>query len=161
MPKPKYYVARTKSTGRGLFAARRLRPGEKIFAVKGSVMRDAYGPNYLIGKTWLCLSRGKWLAPTRQSPWFYINHSCQPNCGLRGTVTVVPMKPIPPGAELTIDYSTTEEDPYWRMRCGCGSKNCRGVIRSVSFLPEALARKYWPYIPRYLQRAYLRSRATA
>ena len=157
MPAPKYHVAQTGRTGRGVFAARRIAAGERIFAFTGTIVRAGYDSNYLQGKRWLGVGPQTWVAPDPRSPWGFINHACQPNCGFRGTVTIVAMKSIPAGTELTIDYSTTEEDPHWRMACQCGAAGCRKVIRNITSLPKGLVRKRWAYIPRYLQRVYLRS----
>ncbi len=35
---------------------------------------------------------------------------------------------IKKGEEITFDYSSTEADPYWKMKCKCGSFNCRKII---------------------------------
>jgi SET domain-containing protein len=161
MAAPKYYVARTKRTGRGVFAARRIAAGEKIFAFRGTTVRAGYDSNYLRGKRWLCVGRETWLAPDPRSPWAFLNHSCRPTCGIRGTVTIFATRAIPAGAELTIDYATTEEDPHWRMSCRCGAASCRKAIRCISSLPESLVRRRWPGIPRYLQKSYLRSTGAA
>jgi hypothetical protein len=122
----KVYVSQTRNTGKGLFAKRGIKKGETVFIAKGKLVKDCYGPDYHIGPNWLTIKRGLWLDPFGDTPWTFINHSCSPNSGLKGKVTVVAMKDIRKGEEVTIDYSTTEEDPYWKMKCKCGKKGCRG-----------------------------------
>jgi hypothetical protein len=57
----------------------------------------------------------------------YVNHSCDPNCGIRGEISYVAMRLIKVGEELTIDYAMLDDEPY-EFRCTCGSKNCRGIV---------------------------------
>ena len=56
----------------------------------------------------------------------YINHSCSPNCYTRiigDTIWIIAAKNIPPGVELTYDYST-DGDGTIQCRCrpGCTTK---------------------------------------
>lgn len=59
----------------------------------------------------------------------HLNHSCSPNCYLRiigNRVEVYTLRPIHPGAELTVDYGETPHQGG--MRCQCGAANCRGIL---------------------------------
>jgi SET domain-containing protein len=51
----------------------------------------------------------KWLSPFPQNGLWFLNHSCRPNVGRKGLRTIVAMKKINAGDEITLDYSTTEE----------------------------------------------------
>ena len=55
----------------------------------------------------------------------YLSHSCEPNCGYRGTCQIVAMRDIEEGEELSFDYAMSE-DSDWRLDCDCGSAHCRG-----------------------------------
>lgn len=57
----------------------------------------------------------------------YENHSCNPNCGLRGEITFVAMRDIEKNEELTTDYAFIDNEDY-KFECTCGSENCRKVI---------------------------------
>ena len=75
----------------------------------------------------------------------YINHSCAPNAGLRFTadgVFLTALQPIPAGEEIAWDYSTTLAEPDWSMQCGCGSPQCRGVVRAFALLPAETQDRY-------------------
>ena len=48
----------------------------------------------------------------------YINHSCEPNCGIKDLFTLVAMRNIKKGEELLWDYDMTE-DSDWRLKCLC------------------------------------------
>mgnify|MGYP001572637729 CR=1 FL=1 len=88
----------------------------------------------------------------------YLNHSCDPNIGIKGRVTFVALKNIKKGEEVAFDYSTTEDDMLWHLpfKCMCVSKNCRSKIRSIQFLPHKIFKAYLPYIPNYFQGVYTR-----
>jgi len=47
----------------------------------------------------------------------YINHSCEPNAGLDGQITIVAMVAIRPGDEVTIDYAMCDGSPYDEFDC--------------------------------------------
>jgi hypothetical protein len=58
----------------------------------------------------------------------YVNHSCDANCGIRGEITVVAMRDIKKGEEITQDYGLLYNEDY-SFKCNCGSKNCRGLLQ--------------------------------
>ena len=153
----KIYVAQTKNKGKGLFAKLNIKKDDVLFVVKGRMVQDDNyypGDYYKSGPRWLALEKYTWLVPLRTNLWWFINHSCKPNAGLRGKATVVAMKNIKKGEEITIDYSITEEDPYWKMDCNCGEKNCRKVIKGIKYLPHNFFIKYKLYIPKFLVESY-------
>jgi len=82
----------------------------------------------------------------------FINHSCDPNLGLRGQITLVALRDIVVGEEVCFDYAMTDCTPYDEFECHCGSPNCRGIVRGEDWkLPELWAR-YASYFSPYLQR---------
>ena len=82
----------------------------------------------------------------------FVNHSCDPNAGLviRGTpdgsdvsnVTLVALRDIAPGEQVTFDYSTTMDEDDFEFDCRCGSPACRGRMRDFKHLPPAVKRRY-------------------
>lgn len=155
------YVADSAIAGRGVFARKSFKKGETVFILKGTlkhwVVKDketsAEGPN------WIGIGHQLWLDPAE--PYMYLNHSCDPNMGIRGRVTFVALRDICKGEEVTFDYATTEDDMLWSLpfRCGCKSRHCRGDIRSIQSLPAQTYNRYLPYVPRYFQRVYARHHA--
>jgi hypothetical protein len=82
----------------------------------------------------------------------FINHSCDPNLGLRGQITLVALRDIEVGEEVCFDYAMTDCTPYDEFECHCGSAICRGTVRGDDWkLPELWAR-YASYFSPYLQR---------
>ncbi len=145
------YVSKAGNLGKGIFAKSNIKKDEIIFIVKGTIEKGAYDSQSCHeGPNWLALAKNIWISPFDNNPWRYINHSCNPNAGLKGKITVVAMKNIKKSEQIMIDYSITEDDPNWKMNCKCGQKNCRNLIRSVRFLSPRLFKKYKNYIPKFL-----------
>lgn len=148
------YIATSKIAGKGIMAGEDIKAGDLIQYIRGEVkfwvVKDKetslYGPN------WIGLGKDTWIDP--DYPHQYLNHSCDPNSGIKGKVAMVAIKDIKEGEEITMDYSIIEGDELWEMQCHCGAKNCRGIIRSIQFLPKNIFQKYMPYIPRYFQKLY-------
>lgn len=93
------------------------------------------------------------------SPACYINHSCDPNTGIRdndhGGFDFVALREIAPSEEITWDYETSEYTSIAVPRCRCGAANCRKVIRGFRY---RRADRTWR--PTYLA-DYLRGEAQA
>lgn len=150
----KVVVKESKIHGKGIFITRDIKKGQIIFVIKGNMVRwevhnkkeSLYGPD------WIGVSETKWIDP--DGPARFLNHSCNPNCGIKGMVTIRALRDIKMGEEITVDYSTTEIDKLWHMKCDCGSKNCRKIIRSIQFLPKKIYNKYVPCIPTYFMKVY-------
>jgi hypothetical protein len=142
------YLGRTKSTNKGLFAKVDFKMGDTIFTWEGIEKNGRY-PWY-VGDRWLQIGKYRWIAPFGNNPGYYINHSCNPNAGIKDSIKIVAMKNIRRGEEVTFDYSTSESENGWYLVCNCGNKNCRGIIRSYEFLSTELRLKYRGFISEYL-----------
>jgi len=69
-------------------------------------------------------------------PWRFTNHACEPNTRLMGT-TLVAVRPIAAGEEITFNYNTTELDLAEPFACRCGHSLCARSIRGFRHLtPE-------------------------
>lgn len=150
-------IKNSNTHGKGVFSKKNFKRGDLVFILKGKVVNwsvtnqkeSLYGPN------WIGLTKHKWLDVS--SPGVYLNHSCNPNCGIKGRVKIVALKDVKAGEELTIDYSITEMDRLWYMNCNCREKSCRKKIMSIQFLPKKIYNKYHPYTPTYFSKVYERS----
>ena len=78
------------------------------------------------------------------------NHSCNPNCGMRGEITFVAIRDICVGEELTCDYAFIDNEDY-SFKCNCGAENCRGVIMGRDWKIKRLQEEYYPYFAQYLK----------
>jgi uncharacterized protein len=149
----------------GIFSKRNIRKGETIFIAKGETYREVVTnlDTSMNHRNAIGVSPQVWLDPFESDPLRYVNHSCDPNMGIKGRVTFVALRNIKKGEHLTIDYSITECDTLWNFKiqtgsnCKCGSKKCRKIIRSIQFLPQKTYLKYLPYIPTAFQKVYERT----
>lgn len=90
--------------------------------------------------------------PRRGSAGWYANHSCEPNCVIRGERSVVARRDVQRGEELTFDYSTNVGWEGYRMDCHCGAKGCRGVVTDYKSLGEETKRSYGKDVSPFLLR---------
>jgi hypothetical protein len=131
--------------GKGAFAARPIRTGERIVEYLGErvshAVADSRYDDHAGGAhhTFLfAVSRRLVIdATVGGNEARFINHSCDPNCEsvIEGTrVFIDAIKPIRTGAELTYDYAYTRdgtetgEEETGLYGCRCGARNCRGTI---------------------------------
>jgi SET domain-containing protein len=139
--------ARPGRIGIGLFATSDIPQGDTILRLRGTVLHwrvvlGRCGPSkdncYRFGPE-TYLDPGDHVGR-------YVNHSCAPNAGVRkacGTLYLFADRAIRAGAEIVFDYSTlTGDDDVWTLRCRCGSRGCRGVIRNFGALPFPTRRRY-------------------
>jgi hypothetical protein len=85
-------------------------------------------------------------------PADYVNHSCDPNCGIVGSVLLVTMRDVAAGEELCFDYAMTDSDDYDMFECSCGTERCRGVVRSADWKQPELRDRYAGWFSSYLAR---------
>ncbi len=99
------------------------------------------------------------ISPRRYLDWrgpaVRFNHSCAPNVGLTSHphLRFIALCGIPRGAELRWDYSTSmDRDTECRFTCGCGARECRGVVAGFAHLPAAVRRRYvrWGVVQQFL-----------
>ena len=127
--------------GRGVFAARPFHAEERVLIFRGEV-RDV--------STFTDLTHALQVGPTAYISSSgqiddYVNHSCDPNTGVRekaGCVELFALEPIAAGDEITFDYSTTQDGQHWTITCQCGADNCRGTIGDFRDLPTERQRFY-------------------
>jgi SET domain-containing protein len=155
---PKTEVCESKIHGRGLFATSDIAKDE-IVAVKGGHiidrerLRREVTPR--LGPVEIQIDDDLFIAPVideeRELSMLYSNHSCDPNLGLRGEITFVAMRDIPPGEELTHDWAMTDEDDY-SVECKCGTVNCRKTLTGKDWQRAELQKRYAGYFSAYLAR---------
>ena len=89
---------------------------------------------------------------TEDEPADFINHSCEPDTGLIGQLTLVAMRDIAPGEEVTFDYATCDGTAYDEFLCDCHADTCRGRVTGDDWKNPVLWDKYAGYFSPYLQR---------
>jgi hypothetical protein len=61
-----------------------------------------------VGDRWLQIEKCQWIAPLRNNLGLYINHSCNPNSGIKNSVKIVAMKNIRRGEVLSVRRKVNE-----------------------------------------------------
>jgi len=85
------------------------------------------------------------------------NHSCDPNAGIRGQICLEAMRNIKKGEQVTFDYAmclsySKKHSPYYyKMKCLCTSKKCRGYITADDWKISELQSRYKGYFQYYIQ----------
>lgn len=82
----------------------------------------------------------------------FINHSCEPNAGLSGAISLVAMRPIFPGEEIRYDYAMTDSNPDLGFVCRCAAPKCRGQVSGDDWRLPELQLGYDGYFSPYLQK---------
>ena len=126
----KVIVKKSRIHGKGVFAARNIKKGEIVIRYNLKPLtkeefenlpeKEKHFTDFHGGKYWLF-----------QVPERCVNHSCDAN-----TKQILKKEPkcdiakrdIKKGEEITSDYSR-EDIPGLKMKCNCGGKNCKKIIR--------------------------------
>ena len=153
---PKTEVRASQIHGRGLFAIADIAKDE-IVAVKGGhiihreTLREKVTPR--LGPVEIQIDMDLFIAPLtqeeREGSMLYSNHSCNPNLGMRGEITLVAMRDIRAGEELTHDWAMTDDDEY-SVECKCGAANCRKIVTGKDWQRPDLQKSYAGYFSAYL-----------
>ena len=141
---PPFEIRRSPIQGRGAFATRRIRKGERIIEYTGERISNAEADRryddermrrhhtYLFTLTQRTVVDGGVGGNTSR----FINHSCEPNCEAvieDGRIWIEADRTIPKGRELTYDYqyervSNDDAADERKYPCRCGARGCRGTI---------------------------------
>jgi len=125
-------VRASRVVGRGLFAGTPIAKRAKIGEFEGEKIGLREARRRAKGRAVIAiveLDRHALDATDTRRGFRYINHSCDPNTFMRCTATraeFYALRAISRGEELTVDYVSSQHDG--RLRCRCGSANCRGFI---------------------------------
>ena len=147
-----FVVRSSRIAGRGGFATRDIRLGERVIEYLGERVTHAVADAryddhaHATHHTFLfAVSRQTVIdAAVDGNDARFLNHSCDPNCEAvieRSRVFIVAIRKIRAGEELTYDYAftrdgtETDEEEFTRYGCRCGTTKCRGTI--LAALPPA------------------------
>ena len=92
-----------------------------------------------------------------------INHSCNPNASVsisEAGASLVAIRYIHPGEELSFDYSltSTDDESSWNLSCSCGSPMCRKLISGFHTISPVQRKRYFQLgiVPDYILEYYLK-----
>jgi uncharacterized protein len=149
-------VRESKIHGRGLFATADIAKDETVavkggHVVDGKTLRERITP--VLGPVEIQISDDLFVAPVsdeeRELSMLYLNHSCDPNLGIRGEITFMAMRDIRAGEELTHDWAMTDDD-YYSVKCNCGAPDCRKTLTGKDWQRRDLQKRYAGYFSAYL-----------
>jgi len=136
------YIVKKNSRGYGVYAGNNYKKNEDISVITGKIATPKniyYHLKDFQKASTNPLQIGKGLYIDVDRPFLYINHSCDPNAGIKKKSTLFAIKNIKKGDEITFDYSTTIDESF---ECKCGSKKCRGAIVDFFGLSKKLQKYY-------------------
>jgi SET domain-containing protein len=155
--RPMYAVRRSPIHGNGVFATRKIAPGECIVEYLGERIaweeatrraEEAAGP--LNHTFFFSLADGRVIdGGSHGNDARFINHACEGNCEAleddSGRVFIYALVEIEKGEELTYNYALIYEERHTAavkkaFACRCGSPNCTGTMLA----PKKRAKKPRP-----------------
>jgi uncharacterized protein len=150
MIKDSYFIVKNSSIqGKGVFASKAIKKNEIVHIMNGMEV-SKFKCLYLIITNKiqvdmpLQVSKNNYILLDELSITF--NHCCDPTCAIVDKNSLVTIKDIKEGEEITYDYSMTViptyYTKYWKMPCNCESNNCRKLISDVISIHKEQLIKY-------------------
>ncbi len=100
----------------------------------------------------LQVEEGQFLYSDRDGPGDWVNHSCDPNSGLRGQIVLVALRAITAGEEICFDYAMTDTHDYDSFDCRCGASLCRGRVGPDDWRSPELQKRYAGHFAPHVER---------
>jgi len=159
--KPWHTLRTSKIHGTGVYAARKIPAGTRIFEYVGEIIsadeadrRHPVNPDDPFHTFFFALGNGSVIDGNvggNDAKW--INHSCEPNCETEESddfrVFIVALRDISRGEELYYDYGLVLDERLTKTvkeqyRCLCGTPSCRGTMLALKKRRPAAAKKIAP-----------------
>ncbi len=160
---PKVEIRETKKYGKGVFAIEDIGKDEEVMVMGGYILTidDENNLKGVAEDKPIEISDKFSIGPRNEEdlekmPQHFINHSCEPNLGFKGQLFIVAMRDIKKGEEISYDYamvmnSNEDSSTYFKMKCLCGSTDCRNEIAEDDWKILELQKKYDGYFQWFLQ----------
>jgi len=157
---PKLEVRETQKYGKGVFAKKDIKKSEILTIFGGYIKtnKEEVGLESSVSDEGVQIAEDFSLGVLKSEELedaSFFNHNCNPNAGFAGQVFLVAMRNIKKREQVTFDYSMvlskTKGVKFYKMKCSCGSKNCRGYITDDDWKIPELQKKYKGYFQWYLQ----------
>jgi len=145
-----FKVRNSKIQGRGAFATRRIRKGQRVVEYIGERIHPSEETNRYDDES---MSRHHtFLFAVNETVTIdagRIDHSCDPNCEAvndDGRIFIFAIKNIQPGGELAYDYAYEHDGAVTKKLlevypCYCGTEKCRGTILDIKVKKKKARRK--------------------
>ena len=155
---PKTKVKKSGIEGYGRFAVESIKPGEVVAVLGGVVVssKEYYRfRKHFDGKSGVLVAKDIYIEQGSKDPQLRgtMNHSCTPNCVIRGQIVIETLRAVFPEEELTLDYSTIiNDDCVVTENCLCSTKRCRGYITGKDWLSNEIQIQYKGCFSYYIQK---------
>lgn len=100
-----------------------------------------------------------YLLSEKESTADWFNHSCEPNAGMCGPITLVALRDVDAGEEICFDYAMSDGSDYDQFDCACGAPTCRGRVTGSDWQIRELWDRYDGHFSPYLARRIEQLRA--
>ena len=139
----------------GIFTREKIQKNEGLVVFGGAVITEqkVLTLNQERIKAVLQIREDLWLHCDTCDDADYVRHSCNPNAGFKNLITLIAMRNIDAGEEITIDYAMVVER-FVGMNdfpCQCKAENCRKLIAGADWKNKDLQEKYRGHFSPYLQ----------
>jgi hypothetical protein len=143
---------RKTKTGDGLIAVQPITLEEPIVVWGGIVCTRAELVTFpaLVSANCVQIEADAFLLQPELTPGDRVNHSCAPTCGFAGDRTLVTLRPIAVGEEITYDYAMSDSNDYDEFECLCGAPLCRKKITGNDWKDPTLRSRYAGYMSSYI-----------
>ena len=149
----------SKIDGIGIFAIENITKGEIVMIPGGIVVpiNDLDFYKEKMGQVGIQIDDNFFLSPISRDEILKngaVNHSCNPNLGVDGTILIRAIKNIEAGEECVIDYAFcyTLLDEF---ECNCGNLLCRERITGNDWQIKSLQEKYSDYFSHFIKKKFL------
>lgn len=152
---PSTHVGLSRIAGHGLFATAPVSAGEPVSRLGGRLVSAAQ--LRALSETSdgdvdsIVVDQDVHLVVPPNTANHFLNHSCEPNLGWADAYTLVALRDIAAGDELTSDYATSTDDPDFVLYCHCETYRCRQVIEGTDWRIPQLQQRYAGHWVPYLQ----------
>ena len=149
---PKIVIKPSSIEGRGSFATELIRKDEVVSVNGGLVVpiKEAAKLRETLGSLRGLQISDDFLLTVADPEEAMFNHSCEPNLGLSGAITIVAIRDIQPDEEVLFCYFLSDTN-FNAFACNCDSVTCRKIVRPTGWnddkdFQKKYARYYSPYL---------------
>lgn len=153
---PKIFSKKSQKSGFGVFAKKPISENEIITIFGGYVINIQDLPKIPDGLQdyYYQISDKLFYGPVRKKDIMeseFFNHSCNPNSGFKDSITLIAIKDIKKNEEVTFDYAMCMTSGILNLKCQCGEKKCRKIIKGSDWKKPELQKKYKNYFQPYIK----------
>jgi hypothetical protein len=162
---PKIEPRAATAKGRAVFCVNPIQKDEVVAILGGELLSLAVALSLTDDDKSQCLQIEEdhvlWISSFTQSTADWINHSCDPNLGLSGQITLIALRDIAVGEEVCYDYAMSDGSNIDEFSCQCGAPACRRSVSGRDWMNPALQKAYVGHFSPYLTRRIVKLKTSA